>query len=440
MDETLQRIEETSQVLSYRQAQEYIESLAGLGSVPGLDSITQLCRRVGDPQDELSFVHIAGTNGKGSTSAYLSYILMEAGYKVGRYNSPTIQDYRERICVNKQMITKDALARLVTVVKNACDDMVREGLAHPTVFEVETVLGFLYFKEKKCDICMLEVGMGGLLDATNLVKTTKLAVLASISMDHMAFLGDSLAKIAEQKCGIIKEGCTVVSCEQREEVSQVILETCQKQKAELIIADTKRLSQMQFGLKGQSFVVDDSLRIEIALLGKYQFENALLAVTAAQALRTLGFSISDAQLVRGMKKTVWHGRFEVIADKPLFVVDGAHNEDAARKLADSVRFYFTNKKIIYIMGILKDKEYEKIVQQMAPMADSIITIKTPDNPRAMDAYSLAQVAMRYHERVTSADSLEEAVEMARLLADKDSVILAFGSLSFLGLLMKIVQK
>lgn len=426
--------------MTYKEAEAYIESLTSLGSVPGLDSIVMLCKKLGNPQDSLRFVHIAGTNGKGSVSAYLSYILMEAGLKVGRYNSPTIVTYRERILVGKQMIKKEAMARLLTRIKAACDEMVSEGLAHPTAFEVETVLGFLYFLEMGCDVVMLEVGMGGKMDATNLVSTTILSVLVSISMDHMAFLGDSLDKIAEQKCGIIKDGIPVVSCEQKEEAFRVIWHVCKEKKAELTIADTGRLSNMKSSLKGQSFVVDNKLKIEISLLGRHQFENALVAITAALKLRALGFSITDAQIQRGMKKTVWHGRFEVLSQNPLFVVDGAHNEDAAKKLAENVRFYFTNKKIIYIMGILKDKEYEKIIQHMAPMADCIITIKTPNNPRAMDAYELAQVAMGYHKNVTSADSLEEAVEMAKLLAKKDSVILAFGSLSFLGQLMEIVKK
>lgn len=438
--QSVEKEKQNGTFMNYKQAMEYMQKLQSLGSVPGLDSIKRLCELLGNPQDELTFVHIAGTNGKGSVSAFLSYILMEAGYRVGRYNSPTIRHYLERICVGKQKISQKSFAKIVTRVKLACDSMVAEGLSQPTPFEVETAIGFCYFLEKKCDIVILEAGMGGRLDATNLIKTTRLSILTSISMDHMAFLGDTLEKIAFEKSGIIKENTPVVCAQQRQEAMDVIERVCLLNHAALTVADTNRMSQIRMGLKKQSFLLDETLQIKIALLGKYQFENALVAITAAQRLKDLGMHITDGQLARGMEKTVWHGRFECISDNPLFFVDGAHNEDGARKLADSVRFYFTNKKIIYIMGILKDKQYEKIIQHMVPMADSIITIKTPHNDRAMDAYELAKEVMHYHNNVTCADSLLEAVEMAKLFADKNSVILAFGSLSFLGELMDIVKK
>ena len=381
--------------MNEKEAMEYIAYLNTLGSKPGLTVIRELLRRVGDPQKELAFIHIAGTNGKGSVSAFLSNILMAAGYRVGRYNSPTIRTYRERICVNKSMISKTALCRLLTQLKTCCDEMVADGFAHPTSFEVETVLGFLYYKEKNCDMVVLETGMGGRLDATNVIPDPQklLAVFASVSMDHMAFLGDSLGQIAKEKAGIITQGCSVVTMEQREEVMDV-----------------------------------------------YQITNALLALQAAEILQQKGFRITDRAILKGMEQTGWHGRFEILSKKPYFIVDGAHNEDAARKLAQTVQFYFTNKKIIYIMGVLRDKEYEKIAEIMSPFADSIITVTTPGNPRALSALTLAETVAKYHNRVTAADSLEEAVEMSYLLADKDSVILAFGSLSYLGQIMDIIDK
>ena len=425
--------------MNYKDALTYIEETGKYGSVPGLESIKELCLRLGNPQDELSFVHIAGTNGKGSVLAYISTVLQEAGYWVGRYISPTISDYRERIQVGGKMISKEGLCRHLETVKKAAEEMAAEGKPHPTAFEMETALAFLYFKEKKCDIVVLETGLGGSLDATNLVTTTAVSVIASISRDHMAFLGDTLAEIAENKAGIIKTGVPVVSMEQEPEAMQVIRRTAEEKGSRLVIISKEEAKNIRYGVEKQKFDYKQYKKLEITLAGQYQIANCILAIEALFILSERGFPIKESALREGLKKTVWKGRFSVIAKKPFFIVDGAHNEDAAKKLASSVRFYFTNKKIIYIMGILKDKEYEKIIAQTCQMAEQIITVATPGNARAMPAYELAKAVKEYHPNVSAADSLEEAVEMSYLLADRDSVIIAFGSLSFLGQLMTIVE-
>lgn len=426
--------------MNYKKAMEYIESLQSLGSVPGLDNVRNLCEKLGNPQESLKFIHIAGTNGKGSVSAYLSSVLGCAGYKVGSYNSPTIRDYRERICMNGRMISQRGFCELLEQVREACDTLVSEGYPHPTPFEVETAIGFLYFKEKKCDYVILECGMGGKLDATNLVKNTVVAVFTPISMDHMSFLGKTQEEIALHKTGIIKSGCRVVSAQQSEETMKVINEVSRRQRIEPVFVKNEDASNIHYGLKKQSFLYKKKQKIEIALAGQYQIENALLALKVVDVLRETGVEISWGAVEKGFLNAKWSGRFEILSEKPYFIVDGAHNEDGARKLAQSIRFYFTNRKIVYIMGILKDKEYDKIIALTAPFAKHIITVKTPDNPRAMDAYELACEAAKQHESVTVASSLEEAVEMSYLLADKDSVIVAFGSLSYLGQLMDIVEK
>ena len=320
--------------------------------------------------------------------------------------------------------------------------MVADGFAHPTSFEVETVLGFLYYKEKNCDMVVLETGMGGRLDATNVIPDPQklLAGFASVSMDHMAFLGDSLGQIAKEKAGIITQGCSVVTMEQREEVMDVFQKVCLEKQAVLTVSKPETASSIHYGLEKQTFLYRNRLPVTIRLAGNYQITNALLALQAAEILQQKGFRITDRAILKGMEQTGWHGRFEILSKKPYFIVDGAHNEDAARKLAQTVQFYFTNKKIIYIMGVLRDKEYEKIAEIMSPFADSIITVTTPGNPRALSALTLAETVAKYHNRVTAADSLEEAVEMSYLLADKDSVILAFGSLSYLGQIMDIIDK
>lgn len=426
--------------MNYKEAMAYIESLSGLGIQPGLGSIRELCSRLGNPQEELRFVHVAGTNGKGSTLTYISTVLQCSGYRVGKYSSPAVFEYREKIQVNGRMITQKDLCRLLEQVKAACDGMVSDGLAHPTPFEIETALAFLYFLEKGCELVVLEVGMGGLMDATNLIRNTEVAVLTSISMDHMGFLGNSLSAIAEQKAGILKPGCIAVTLQQQKEVLQVIRAKADEVGCSLRIADRSKCTGVKYGLKKQSFSYGGYKQLEITMAGKWQIDNGVLAVEAILALQEKGYAISEAALRKGLKEARWLGRFSLIGNKPIFLVDGAHNEDAAKRLAETIEFYFTNKRIIYIMGILKDKEYEKIISLTHHLADQIITVTPPENPRGMQAYDLAQEVARYHSNVTAADSLEEAVEMSMLLAEKDDVIIAFGSLSYLGRLMGIVEK
>lgn len=429
--------------MNYKEMLCYVDSLKSCGIVPGLDSITELCKRLHNPQDELKFVHIAGTNGKGSVLAYVSTILKCAGYKVGRYISPVIFQYCERIQVNGKQISQKEISRVMTLVKEACDEMVAEGLPQPTPFEVETAAAFLYFKECNCDIVVLETGMGGREDATNLIKTTLVSVLTKISMDHMKFLGKNLEKIAWQKAGIIKNGCYVVTAEQEAEALAVIEEEAEGKHCPVTVAG--KSLKVKYGLEKQFFTYRDANeavyeKLEIRLAGKHQIENAILAVETIGKLRQLGFKVSEKQLRKGLFETVWPGRFQIVEKKPYFILDGAHNEDAAKKLADSIRFYFTNKRIIYIMGILKDKEYEKVVAETYSYADEIITVTPPDNERALSAITLAQTVQEYHPHVTVADSLEEAVEMAYLLATKEDVIISFGSLSYLGRLTDILKE
>lgn len=429
--------------MKYAEVLDYMESLKAYGIVPGLSNIENLCGKLDNPQESLSFVHIAGTNGKGSVLAYVSTVLKCAGYKVGRYISPVIFDYCEKIQVNGKAISKKALCECMEEVKAACEELAAEGKPHPTPFEVETALAFLYFQKKNCDIVVLETGMGGREDATNLITNTKVAVLTSISMDHMQFLGSTLSEITWQKAGILKEGCLAVSAVQEPEAFAVIEKEAAKKGCPLTIAG--KPEKVKYGLEKQQFSYRDSeghayKNLEISLAGRHQVENAALAVEVIGKLLKCGYLLTEKALHKGLLETEWPGRFQVVSKKPLFIMDGAHNEDAAKKLAESIRFYFTNKKIIYIMGILRDKEYEKVIAETYTYAEQIITVTPPDNPRALPALTLAQTVKVYHPRVTAVDSLEEAVEIAYLLADKDDVIISFGSLSYLGHLTDILKK
>ena len=423
--------------MHYKETLKYIQSLNQYGSVLGLDNMLRLCEKLGHPETRCKFIHIAGTNGKGSTSAYIAHMLMAAGFRVGRYVSPTITDYRERFQIGKHMITQKDLCEYVERLKAVCEELVAEGHPHPTPFEVETALGFLYFAEKNCDYVVLEVGMGGATDATNVIPAPVACVWASISMDHMGFLGKDLTSIAGVKAGITKEGSLLISCKQEREVEEVLQKKAEQVGGSLVVADASKATGIKYGLTTQQFSYKGLSKLKIHLAGTHQISNAVTAVEVMLQLREMGVDISDKAIYKGLEDTIWQARLEVLGKQPLFVIDGAHNEDAARKLVSSIETYFSGKRMIYIMGVLKDKEYEKILSMTAKYAEHILTITPPENPRALDAYELALAAREYHNQVTNLSSLEEAVEVSHLLADKDTVILCFGSLSYLGAIKKI---
>lgn len=425
-------------LMSFKETMDYIESLQAYGSVPGLVNIKNLCEELGNPQESLAFVHLAGTNGKGSTLSFISSILKEAGYRTGRYISPTVFDYRERIQINGRMISKKDLCRLMTLMKETCEKLVKEGKPHPTPFEIETAMGFYYFKEQGCDIVVLETGMGGEMDATNIIQNTLAAVFTSISPDHMGILGSTLCEIAEAKAGIIKPGCRVVTAKQTSEVFKVLEDKCIQKGVEITVADVGGASHIKSSLEKQKFSYKGYQNLEITMAGRYQIDNAVLAIEAICALSEKGFPVTEKALYQGLKKAVWQGRFQVLCKRPVFIADGAHNRDGAARLADSIRFYFTNKRIIYIMGILRDKEQDEIIKATCSYAQQILTVPTK-GLRGTSSYELACAVRNFHDNVTALDSVEEAVELSFLLADKETVMIAFGSLSYLGDLIKTVE-
>lgn len=431
--------ENEEKAMSYQKTMDYIDSLSAYGSVPGLASITRLCEKLDNPQDALRFVHIAGTNGKGSLLCFTSTILQKAGYRTGRFLSPELFEYREKIQVNGRMISKKALCTYMTKIKKLCDQLTEEGWPHPTLFEIETALAFCYFKEKKCDMVVLETGMGGELDATNIIKNTLVAAFTSISHDHMAFLGDTLKEIAEKKAGILKTGCAAVTIRQAPEVMEVLADKSREKGIRLIVAEPGQAAHIRSSAGGQKFTYGGIRDISIQLMGRYQIDNAVLALEVIRALKEQGCALPEKAIYQGFAEAIWPGRFELICKKPVFIVDGAHNRDAAVRLADSIRFYFTNRRIIYIMGILRDKEQEEIIKATCFYAEQILTVPTR-GARGLSSYELACEVCKFHHNVTALDSVEEAVELSFLLADKDTVIIAFGSLSYLGHLIRTVAE
>ena len=426
--------------MTYEEARRFLENCNQYAGELTLEPLREMLRRLGNPQDKLSFVHIAGTNGKGSILAYVSTILFKAKYRVGRYVSPTIFGYRERIQVNGVSISREDLTRLTEKVERVGAQMLSEGLRHPTMFEAETAVAFLYFLEQGCEIVVLEAGMGGRTDATNVIQNTLVAVLASISMDHMGFLGDTLFEIAENKAEIIKPGCMVVSVKQMEEAERAVMERSKKVGCSVVVADADAAVHRKRGLFQQTFDYKEQESVEIALSGEYQFINAVAALEVVEALRKKGYQIPEEAVRSGLKETVWKGRFTVVAKEPYVIVDGAHNRDAAKRLRETIEQYLSDKRLIYIMGVLADKEYERVIEETVSFASEIVTVMTPDNERALPAEILAEAVAKYDVPVQAAESIADAVERAYALARKEDVILAFGSLSYLGELIRQVER
>lgn len=424
--------------MNYQEVLDYVEELKKYGSVPGLDNVRRLCERLGNPQDKLKFIHIAGTNGKGSVLAFCSEILKASGYRVGGYISPTIFEYRERIQVNGRPVSKKDLCRLMELMKGLCGEIEAEGNPHPTAFEIETAMAFLYFLEQNCDVVVLETGLGGLLDATNIVKTTVLEIITSISLDHMGILGNNLSDIAKNKAGIMKPGSRAVALKGDNTVMDVLEGKAKELAIPLSVVDPSEITGVKSSLEKQSFRYKGYRDLAISMVGKYQLENAALSVCAMEEFSKAGFPVKERAVYKGLLQTFWPGRFQILEKKPMFIADGAHNRDAAVRLEQSLRFYFTNRRIIYIIGILRDKEQDEILKVTCPLADQILTVPTPGE-RGLSAYDLACIVKEYHDNVTATDSVQEAVELAYLLADKETVIVAFGSLSYLGNLINVAK-
>ena len=425
--------------MDYQQSRAYVKDADQYaGGALDLTNIKELMNRLGNPQDRLKYVHVAGTNGKGSVIAYLYTTLSDAGYRVGRYISPSVYSYREKMEVDGRAVSREAFAGYITRVAAAIEEMTEEGLAHPTPFEIETAVAFLFFAEEKCDLVILEVGMGGDLDATNIIKNTVLAVLVPISMDHQSFLGNTISEIAEKKAGIIKPGSSVVTIGQETEALEVIKKTGAEAGADVCVADVSEAEVLEADFTGQRFCYKGE-EYTLSLAGSYQTENAVLALEALRILDERGYHTTLEQRKEGLWATRWNGRLTIIHKDPLFIVDGAHNPAAADMLEDSVRKYFKDRRLFFIMGVFKDKDYPYIIRKLCPYAEQILAIETPDNPRALPAEELAKAIRPYNANVRAEKNIPRAVEELFEMAGKDDVILSFGSLSFIGEITRIVN-
>ncbi|MBR2046196.1 MAG: bifunctional folylpolyglutamate synthase/dihydrofolate synthase [Agathobacter sp.] len=449
-------------MLTFKEAQEFVEETKTRGSVLGLTNMRALMDELGNPQNQIPTIHIAGTNGKGSFGAYLASICKEAGFKVGRYCSPAVFSPLECWQYDGRNITKEEYAECMSQVKNACDIIAlrTNNEILPTSFEIETALAFVFMAKRKPDVFLLEVGMGGALDATNVVDNPLACVFTKISRDHMQFLGESLTEIATVKAGIMKPGAYIFWGEQESEVEKVLEDTFLRVEKEgnAIGVETVRgdvySSRIQFTSQKPGELRFSYLGVNYMtrMSGMYQMQNAALAIAVFDTIwpiLLLGQQ-DDMQMWQdnevtlaswldmeyasrvGVLNAVWPGRFEVIGYDPLFVIDGAHNEDAVKQLAITLEKSFTNQPVNFIIGILADKEHEKMLECMMPFANNIYTI-TPPNPRGLDGRVLAEEVKNWHENVWFCESIEDAVNTAISQSKQDGCpILAFGSLSYLG--------
>ncbi|ACL75801.1 bifunctional folylpolyglutamate synthase/dihydrofolate synthase [Ruminiclostridium cellulolyticum] len=417
--------------MHYEAALEYLHGTLKFGSIFGLDRITKLLDLMGNPHKKLKFIHIAGTNGKGSTTAFISSILIEAGYRTGMFTSPYIQRFTERIKVDNNEISNDELAELISQIKNCIEKMVSNGFEHPTEFEIITAASMEYFYKKKCDIVVLEVGLGGIVDSTNVIDTPEASVVTSISMDHMDRLGETLGEIAYQKAGIIKQDGVVVLYPQEQEAEEVIERVSKEKNAQIHKVDFSTIYDKGFSLSEQIFDYKDYRNIKIGLLGDHQMRNAAVAIDTCELLCNKGFALTHRNILDGLEKTRWPGRLEIINKNPLVLIDGAHNLEGGQALNTALDKYFTQKKKIFVVGFLRDKDYIGIMDMLGNKADTIITV-TPNNERAVPSAELAEILKSYSNHVVDGMSIENGLQTAVGLADSESVICAFGSLYMIG--------
>ena len=412
--------------MDYREALAYISGVEFFGSKPGLARIRELLEKLGDPQKRLRFVHIAGTNGKGSCAAMTASVLKAAGYKTGLYTSPYLYRFNERMQINGRQIEDDALAEIVSRVKPIAEAMAD----HPTEFELMTAAALLWYAQEACDVVVLEVGLGGRFDATNIIDAPEAAVIMNIGLDHTAVLGDTLEQIAFEKAGILKPGTDAVLFEQGEEATGVVRRRCEELGVPLHIADFSQLVSEFDSLYGQSFTYRGQ-PYALPLLGAHQLKNAAVVLELVEVLRKKGWKLEQGDVEHGLYAVSWPGRFELLSDEPYFVVDGGHNPQCAETVRDNLLHYFPDKRRILLLGVLRDKDYPGLTAILDAAADEYVCI-TPASARALPAEELAEHLKRYGKPVTVCGSIRDGVTEALRRSDGDSVVCAVGSLYSVG--------
>ena len=417
----------TAAPMTYDEALEYIHSISWTWCKPGLERITELCEKLGDPQDELRFIHVAGTNGKGSTASMLSSILIKAGYNVGLFTSPYVEVFNERIKLNGENISDRELAEVTSYVRQFADTMEDK----PTEFELITAIGLEYYKRKKCDYVVFECGLGGRFDSTNVIKNSVVSVITGIDLDHTALLGDTTAKIAWEKAGIIKDGVPVIFGEGDDSAAEVIKTEADAKNSRFIRTDFSRVTNVSSDLSGTSFDFDER-EYKINLLGMYQMNNCATVLTAVEALRSSGVEIPEDAVREGLKAARWSARFEILGREPLVIYDGAHNPQGIAGAVENIRHYLapltSDGRIALLMGVMADKDHRKMIEMLSPYAAEVFTV-TPSNARSLDSAAVeaefGEFGVTGHAYPTIPEGMSAAVKYAR---DNKVPLLCLGSL------------
>lgn len=413
--------------MNVNEAIEYIHSVYWKGSIYGLSRIQALLEKLGNPQDSLKYIHIAGTNGKGSTAAMTASILRKAGYRTGLYTSPYIYRFNERMQVDGEQISDEDLVAITEYVKPFVEEMEEK----PTEFELVCAIAFEYFQRKQCDVVVLEVGMGGEFDATNVIRVPEVAVITNIGLDHTDVLGTTLEEIALTKAGIFKEGGSAVVYRGIPSVEAVFETVCAERNVSLKKADFDSLKLNSLDLYGQNFDCGSRKNIQLPLLGDHQLHNASVVLSIADTLIEKGWDISEENIYEGIRDVSWPGRFDIVCRDPLFIIDGGHNPQCLQALVKNIEDYLADRRVIALTGVLADKDYGDMYRPVMPLIDQFVCI-TPDNPRKMEAADLAKYLRAAGARATACATTQEGVRKAIDLAGKDGAILCFGSLYSIG--------
>ena len=410
-------------MMTYDEAIQYIHGISWTFCKPGLERIQALCDALGNPQNRLKFIHVAGTNGKGSFCSMLSSVLTAAGYKTGLYTSPYIKVFNERMQINGKNIDNERLAEITERVRPIADSLEDK----PTEFELITAIAFLYFAEEECDVVVLETGMGGRLDSTNIITTSTLSVITGIALDHTAFLGNTIEEIAAEKAGIIKSNVPVLFGSNDEKAFSVISKKAKELHAQIYRTDRSMIDLKRADITGSVFDYKSHTDTEIKLLGLYQPKNAANVLEAIDILVTRGFKISESAIRDGLASARWPARFEIISKEPLIIFDGAHNPEGISVATESISHYFDGK-VTVLSGVLKDKDYRFIAKELSKIADAAFTI-TPDSPRALTAKEYADILCEYGVASIPCPDIKSALSAAYKRAiETNSPLVCLGSL------------
>jgi len=426
--------------MKYEEAVEFIESAATFGSKMGLENIGFLLNLLGNPQDDVDFVHVAGTNGKGSVCSFIAHVLVESGYRTGLFTSPYLEKFTERIQVDFYNIPDEKLIEYVVLLKEKTKEMTDAGKNHPTFFELNTAIAFLYFRDMKCDVAVLETGLGGRLDSTNIIKSPMVSVITSIGLDHTKILGETIPEIAFEKAGIIKPKKPVVAYGGiPKEALSVIKDRAKELSSEYIEANPDEIDEIRDTPTGAGFNYAGVEGYEINLLGRHQIYNAITAIEALNALNEQGLSIKRSNIFKGLALTKWPGRIEILNKNPLVICDAAHNPQGAEVLRKTLEERYSISDIVFVMGVMKDKDFDSMASFILPGAKGVVAVR-PNWHRALDAEILLETTKRYCKNSQTGDTIEEGLGKALDMAGKEGIICTFGSLYYIADVKRFVRE